>query len=128
MSGRRTRAILMGLVLVGPVVYGASAQEPLFLRIRPSDAAPGAIGRDGLSDAEVARAAHAARETVWVRSAVRARWAIASVCTGCLGPPASPVRPMLPAGAQAAIGLPSDGTAAGAVPAIGDPPPTRGDP
>ena len=115
-SRRRTRAILAGLASLGPIASGASAQEPLFLRIRPSDAAPGAIGRGGPSDAEIARAAHAAREAVWARSTDRARLAIASVCTGCLARP-PPVRPAPP------VEPPSDG---GAAPI--DPSSTRGVP
>ena len=51
----------------------AAAEEPLFLRIRPQP-------RTGS-----AGAADAAREAIWTRSQTRARAAIASVCTGCLG-------------------------------------------
>ncbi|GJE59047.1 hypothetical protein [Methylobacterium trifolii] len=75
----RLRAILAGTA-VALAAGSAAAQEPLFLRIRPQ----GAPEIGGGSDEAVARAARAAREAVWERSAVRARRAIASVCTGCL--------------------------------------------
>lgn len=111
----------------------SSAQEPLFLRIRPSDAAPPALGSGG-ADAEIA-AARAAREAVWERSTIRANIAIASVCTGCLGrPPApTPLRPERPRAsprpesAQVALAPadPSSDAAAGPAAAL---PSTRGDP
>ncbi|TXN54329.1 hypothetical protein FV230_29015, partial [Methylobacterium sp. WL6] len=76
--------LMIGPLAIGPLAIGpASAQEPLFLRIRPSDAPPPAIGSGGV-DPEIA-AARAAREAVWERSTVRANIAIASVCTGCGG-------------------------------------------
>ena len=56
----------------------ASAQEPLFLRIR------------AIPEADPAMAARTAREAVWMRSEVRARAAIAAVCTGCLDPREGP--------------------------------------
>ncbi|GJE18889.1 hypothetical protein AIGOOFII_3622 [Methylobacterium marchantiae] len=63
------------------------AQEPLLLRIRPSDAAPAEIGAGGgMPSAEEVARARAAREAVWERADRRARIAIASVCTGCLQP------------------------------------------
>lgn len=121
-----------GLVLASPAVL---AQEPLFLRIRPSDAPPREIGSGG-SDAEIARAARAAREAVWERSTMRANLAIASVCTGCLGRTPAPTplrpdrpRPMTPPDrAQVALvpAAPSDDAAAR--PAVADPASTRGDP
>lgn len=112
----------------------ASAQEPLFLRIRPSDAAPRAIGSGG-SDAEIARAARAAREAVWERSTVRANLAIASVCTGCLGrtPAPTPLRPERPRpttppeSAQAVL-PPADPSRDTAARPAADPTSTRGDP
>lgn len=84
-------ALLAGLALpIEPV----RAQEPLFLRIRPPDAAPPAgVGSEPVvPDDEIARRARAAREAVWERSTRRAQIAIASVCTGCLKPaPSGPV-------------------------------------
>ena len=133
-----------GLALAGSAVASlplagapAAAQEPLFLRIRPQDAPPPAIGT-GRADAEVA-AARAAREAVWQRSTERANIAIASVCTGCLGrppapPPLRPERPRPatpPEGAQTAPAS-ADPSAAPSPDAVaglaGDPPSTRGDP
>ena len=66
----------------------AHAQEPLLLRIRPNATLLPEGGGSGerLSDAEVAARARVAREAVWQRAERRARIAIASVCTGCLGP------------------------------------------
>ncbi|MEL6063556.1 MULTISPECIES: hypothetical protein [unclassified Methylobacterium] len=64
---RRILAVLGSLVLAPSP---ATAQEPLFLRIRP------------ISDAEAARAA---REALWARRQAHARAVIESVCTGCLG-------------------------------------------
>jgi hypothetical protein len=65
---RIRRLAVMGLLALAPAP--ASAEEPLFIRIRP------------LSDAEAARAA---RETLWARRQAHARAVIESVCTGCLG-------------------------------------------
>lgn len=72
---------LIGSLAGSPVL----AQEPLLLRIRPSDGTPAEIGAGGTSSSanDVARA-RAAREAVWERADRRARIAIASVCTGCL--------------------------------------------
>ncbi|GJD59074.1 hypothetical protein [Methylobacterium dankookense] len=74
------------LLALGP----AMAEEPLFLRIRPQGASPAEIGAggaaEGLSEAEAARRARAAREAVWERANARARIVIASVCTGCMKP------------------------------------------
>ena len=64
------RCILAVLALLALAPVAATAQEPLFLRIRP------------LSDADAARAA---REAVWARRQAHARAVIESVCTGCLG-------------------------------------------
>ncbi|WP_336487551.1 hypothetical protein [Methylobacterium nigriterrae] len=105
---------------------GAQAAEPLFLRIRPQGAeALGAAG-GSLSDAEAAARARAAREAVWQRAASRARIAIASICTGCLGP--EPAR-------TGAIGVepaaPETGPRPGSLASISGPssePSTRGDP
>lgn len=111
----------------------ASAQEPLFLRIRPADAPPPAIGSGG-ADAAVATA-RAAREAVWERSTVRANIAIASVCTGCLGrPPApTPLRPERPRPAAPPEGArtapaPADPSPDAVAGLAGDPTSTRGDP
>lgn len=72
-----------------------SGGAPLLLRIRPRDEAPedgpGADAAEAAREAEasrlaaVARAA-AAREAFEARITARANRAIASVCTGCLGP------------------------------------------
>ncbi|WP_191970038.1 hypothetical protein [Methylobacterium planeticum] len=102
MRARLMRTRLRGLLrlaaaasLAGALPAGAQetgmrgGEAPLFLRIRPQpSAALGSGGTlpDGPSDAETARQARAAREAVWERAAVRARIAIASVCTGCLQP------------------------------------------
>ncbi|WP_132256471.1 hypothetical protein [Methylobacterium segetis] len=70
--------------------------QPLFLRIRPQGApleTGAAGGAAPLSEAETARRALAAREAVWERATIRARIAIASVCTGCLRPEAAPAAP-----------------------------------
>nr|WP_142583985.1 hypothetical protein [uncultured Methylobacterium sp.] len=76
----------LALLALGP----AMAEEPLFLRIRPQGASPAEIGAggaaEGLSEAEAARRARAAREAVWERANARARIVIASVCTGCMKP------------------------------------------
>ncbi|MCJ2008182.1 hypothetical protein MKK55_04220 [Methylobacterium sp. J-059] len=126
--------LMIGPLAIGPLAIGpASAQEPLFLRIRPSDAPPPAIGSGGV-DPEIA-AARAAREAVWERSTVRANIAIASVCTGCLGrPPApTPLRPdrprpaTPPESARAALAPAEPSPDAAAGPAA-DPTSTRGDP
>ncbi|MEA1832721.1 hypothetical protein U8607_11570 [Methylobacterium durans] len=100
-----------------PVVADGPAQ-PLLLRIRPQGAPP-EIGAGGgaLPDAEAARRALAAREAVWERASVRARIAIASVCTGCLKPvPPAPAPLPEPVRAApetlAAIG-PADSTTGG---------------
>ncbi|WP_375454217.1 hypothetical protein [uncultured Methylobacterium sp.] len=135
MRCRSHRSLLLGLAAgcVASASPSASAQEPLFLRIRPAGAPLGAlvpeIGGSGRSEAEIARAA---REAVWERSAVRARLAIASVCTGCLGPapPHPPVRPPAPMpanppdGAQIALVPPEPSPAGPQTPQ----PSTRGDP
>ena len=68
---------------------------PLLLRIRPRDEAPedgpGADAAEAAWEAEAARQAAvaraaAAREAFEARITARANRAIASVCTGCLGP------------------------------------------
>lgn len=78
----RTRLRGPALAILGlhSLAAAASAQEVLFLRIRPH-ADPAAIGTAGS-----ARAALAAREAVWERSNARARAIIETVCTGCLAP------------------------------------------
>ncbi|MGX7706080.1 hypothetical protein [Methylobacterium sp. Gmos1] len=70
-----------------------SGGAPLLLRIRPRDEAPeGGSGDDAAArEAEAAREvalarAVAAREAFEARITARANRAIASVCTGCLGP------------------------------------------
>lgn len=84
---RSAPALAVAFVLFAQFAF---AQEPLFLRIRP------------IPEPGSAEAARAAREAVWARSEARARTAIASVCTGCLGawrtpvavvPAAGPARP-----------------------------------
>ncbi|GJE27116.1 hypothetical protein [Methylobacterium organophilum] len=95
-------AVLAGAAL-GP--SSASAQEPLFLRIRPNPAPEAASGGADRSDAAVAAAAH---EAVWERANRRARIAIASVCTGCLPPPPRAVPPA-PAPTEAAAAEPPAG-------------------
>lgn len=83
---------LTGLATGFAVAIGAAkAQEPLFLRIRPAGEAPAGLGGAGPSDETIARDARARAQAVWDRADRRARIAIASVCTGCLGPE-SPVR------------------------------------
>ncbi|KAA0124825.1 hypothetical protein CIW48_06235 [Methylobacterium sp. P1-11] len=69
-AGRAARPVLtlLGLLVMTPAP--TSAQEPLYIRVRP------------LSDAEAARAA---REMLWARRQAHARTVIESVCTGCLG-------------------------------------------
>ena len=64
------------------------AQEPLFLRIRATEAArTGAIGTGtAATDDDLAARARAVREAIWTRSADRAHRAIASICKGCLTP------------------------------------------
>ncbi|WP_233382100.1 hypothetical protein [Methylobacterium sp. C25] len=90
---------LLPVLLAGAVLAAspASAEEPLFLRIRPND------------DAAVAARARALRASVWARSDRRARIAIASVCTGCM----KPLAPVPPDGVR---GLASDVSATGAIP------------
>ncbi|MBZ6412519.1 MULTISPECIES: hypothetical protein [Methylobacterium] len=79
-----------------PVAEPAAVTEagaPLLLRIRPRDEAPvdgsgeetAEAAREAERQAAVARAA-AAREAFEARITARANRAIASVCTGCLGP------------------------------------------
>lgn len=116
----RLGAVLAALLCSGPP---ASAQEPLFLRIRPQSAAPRDVGA-GRSDAEVA----AAREAVWERSAARARIAIASVCTGCLKPPSvtAPIPARILTGSDASANDPA--TAPSGSPASDPILPTPGDP
>lgn len=131
MRCRFHRSLLAGLAAgcVASASPSASAQEPLFLRIRPSDAPLPEMDGSGRSEAASARAV---REAVWERSAVRARLAIASVCTGCLGPapPHPPVRPSSPMpanppdGAQVALVPPEPSPAGSPAPQ----PSTRGDP
>lgn len=134
MRCRSHRSLLLGLTAgcVASASPSASAQEPLFLRIRPVGASLGAslgvplpeIGGSGRSEAEIARSA---REAVWARSAVRARLAIASVCTGCLGPAHPPVGPPAPMpanppdGAQIALVPPEPSPAEAQGPAAIDP-------
>ena len=83
---------------------------PLLLRIRPRDEAP--EDGSGLDAAEAAREAEAARQAAVARATAareafearitaRANRAIASVCTGCLGP-VPPSLAMTPPVAQAA--------------------------
>ncbi|MGF3021618.1 hypothetical protein ACQVP2_02155 [Methylobacterium aquaticum] len=78
---------------VAAATDGGSA--PLLLRIRPRDEAP--EDGSGLDAAEAAREAEAARQAAVARATAareafearitaRANRAIASVCTGCLGP------------------------------------------
>ncbi|MCJ2085647.1 hypothetical protein MKK88_06510 [Methylobacterium sp. E-005] len=69
-SRRLHGRILAVLVPLALAPSPATAQEPLFLRIRP------------ISDAEAARAA---REALWARRQAHAHAVIESVCTGCLG-------------------------------------------
>ncbi|MFH6781772.1 MULTISPECIES: hypothetical protein [Methylobacterium] len=99
---------LAAVLIAGGLVGAASAQEtapepasvtatgaPLLLRIHPRDEAPedgpGADAADAAREAEAARVAAvaraaAAREAFEARITARANRAIASVCTGCLGP------------------------------------------
>ncbi len=75
--------------------FAEMGSAPLLLRIRPRDEAPedgpgaeaaeAAREADAARQAAVARAA-AAREAFEARITARANRAIASVCTGCLGP------------------------------------------
>ena len=120
----RLGAVLAALFVSGPP---ASAQEPLFLRIRPQDSTPRDVGA-GPSVA----AARAAREAVWERSAARARIAIASICTGCLRPPSAavpiPARTLTAAGASANGPASTPAADTALVPASDPIPPTRGDP
>ncbi|AWB23727.1 hypothetical protein DA075_24890 [Methylobacterium currus] len=76
-------------------VAAAMGSAPLLLRIRPRDEAPedgsGIDAAAAAREAEVARQAAlaravAAREAFEARITARANRAIASVCTGCLGP------------------------------------------
>jgi hypothetical protein len=100
--GTRSRVLdrcilaVLGALALSPVA--ATAQEPLFLRIRP------------ISDAEIARAA---REALWARRQAHARAVIESVCTGCLGAwkpagepaPAPPLAPAPGAVANLTVGI-----------------------
>jgi hypothetical protein len=82
---RRSRSFGRGLLAMCGILLtftpaAASAQEPLYIRIRP------------LPDGESARAA---RELLWARRQAHARAVIESVCTGCLNawsdaPPPAP--------------------------------------
>ncbi|WP_053080443.1 hypothetical protein [Methylobacterium variabile] len=87
-----------------------AAAGPLVLRIRPRDAAPeegaGTDAAEAAREAEATRLAAlaratAAREAFEARITARANRAIASVCTGCLGP-VPPSLAMTPPVAQAA--------------------------
>ncbi|TNC14304.1 hypothetical protein FF100_09025 [Methylobacterium terricola] len=78
-----------------PVSLAAATGAPLLLRIRPRDEppedGPGTASADAAREAEAARLAAAARaaaarEAFEARITARANRAIASVCTGCLGP------------------------------------------
>lgn len=96
---------------------GASAQEPLFLRIRPAGDTPAGLGSAGSSDEEIIRAARARSEAVWQRAEQRSRIAIASVCTGCI--PASRPAELVPAQPPPSPSAPpADGVA---TPAAGPP-------
>ncbi|SFM40823.1 hypothetical protein [Methylobacterium pseudosasicola] len=70
---------LLALLAAAPVA--ARAEEPLFIRIRPT--------QDG---------DRIAREALWARREAHARAVIESVCTGCLGAwkPAADVAPVAP--------------------------------
>ena len=66
-TGPRLRALaLLALLAAAPIP--AVAEEPLFIRIRPSP-----------------EGERAAREALWARRQAHARAVIESVCTGCLG-------------------------------------------
>ena len=86
---RHGRLAVLALLTLASVVLApgsGSAEEPLFIRIRP------------LPDAEAARVA---RALLWARRQAHARAVIESVCTGCLGawkpepavPPSPPSEP-----------------------------------
>ncbi|CAM2896010.1 hypothetical protein JHFBIEKO_2825 [Methylobacterium mesophilicum] len=86
--GSRVRAAAL-LVLVAVAPVPVRAEEPLFIRIRPT--------QDG---------DRTAREALWARRQAHARAVIESVCTGCLGAwkPEPPVPPAAtPGPAQARI-------------------------
>ncbi|WP_010682090.1 hypothetical protein [Methylobacterium mesophilicum] len=97
-TGRRLRrhdgCLLALLIPLLTAPLQASAQEALFIRIRP------------LPDAEAARVA---REMLWARRQAHARAVIESVCTGCLGawkaeaPPTTAARPGLAEAREAQI-------------------------
>ncbi|MCJ2124883.1 hypothetical protein [Methylobacterium sp. J-077] len=77
------------LVLLAAAPVAARAEEPLFIRIRPTQEGD-----------------RVAREALWVRRQAHARAVIESVCTGCLGawkPEAAPPPSVNPAPAQARI-------------------------
>lgn len=87
-----------------PAAIVAEAGAPLMLRIRPRDEAPedgsGPDAAEAAREAEALRLAAsaraaAAREAFEARITARANRAIASVCTGCLGPvpPSVALRP-----------------------------------
>lgn len=82
------RRLILALALVLPLADrdAAVAEEPLLLRIRPAPA--DAVGDGGAETTaeDVGRRARMASEAIWERSTTRARIAIASVCTGCMGP------------------------------------------
>ncbi|WP_053078464.1 hypothetical protein [Methylobacterium tarhaniae] len=78
-----------------PAAFAEIGSAPLLLRIRPRDEAPeegsGADAATAAREAEASRQASlaraaAAREAFEARITARANRAIASVCTGCLGP------------------------------------------
>ncbi len=77
---RRPIFALVAAAGIAGMPLAASAQEPLYLKIRPG--LPPGLDGDGIAAAQAA----AARESVWQRADRRARIAIASVCTGCLPP------------------------------------------
>ena len=68
--GRPAVFAVLTLASITLIPGSGSAQEPLFIRIRP------------LPDAEAARVA---RALLWARRQAHARAVIESVCTGCLG-------------------------------------------
>lgn len=91
---RAATLALMGLLAL---TASAGAQEVLFLHIRPQpDRGP--LGNAG--------SALAAREAVWERSNARARVIIESVCTGCLGPWATPAPKLVTTAAVSEIPVP----------------------
>jgi len=79
--------VLLALLAAAPVA--AQAEEPLFIRIRPTP-----------------EGGRVAREALWARRQAHARAVIESVCIGCLEawkPAAEIVPPVTPVSAQARI-------------------------